>query len=199
MREIFNGEIKFDHGEDTGFYVPNHKVIRDSVYPKNINGTCGFTAACIVLDYWNKTRGGYIPDKFLEGGNLKTTGFTLQDQLRQYSRYNKSWAKTITDAINSLCRAYNLPGKAYYTLGSIGVKEYIQKGRPAIVFGWLNSGVDIKSIDSKPLRHIFHAVTVYGREKKNYITHYGWKGYEKVLLKKSVIGSVTLFNPDVKM
>ncbi|CAG5521685.1 hypothetical protein [Streptococcus pneumoniae] len=177
-------------------YIPRYWHIKNAIYPKNENGTCGYTAACLVLNYWNKVKGGYVPPEFLDGSDLKTSGYTLQDKLVDYGGSNDSWGKTIRDAINQLCSDYSISGQAHYRIGKIGVSSEISNDRPAIIFGWLTSNPSPASVNTAARGKVFHAVTAYGTSGAYFICHYGWEGYEHVKLDGGLIGSCTLYNPD---
>lgn len=177
-------------------YIPSYGYIKNAIYPKNIDGTCGYTAGCLILNYWNKVRGGYVPSEFLNGGNLKTDGYTLQDKLVDYGGSNDSWGKTIRDSINQLCSDYSISGQAHYRIGNIGISSELSNNRPGIIFGWLTSNPSPASVNVTPMGKIFHAVTAYGTSGAYYICHYGWKDYEHVKLDGGLVGSCTLFNPD---
>lgn len=182
-------------------YVPSSSYIRNAVYPKNIDGTCGYTAACILLNYWNKVKGGYVPSEFLDSnGNLKTTGMTLQDKLVKYGGSNDSWGRTIKGAINQLVKEYSLKGTAHYGILSWGdLSGQIRSGKPVILFGYLPSSPQPASVDKmEPMGvrgKVFHAVLGYGLKNDMYICHYGWSGYEHVLLNAGIVGSNTRFDP----
>lgn len=175
-------------GSKGSFYIPDHEIIKYCKYPKNINGTCGYTAACILLNYWEKRCGGYIPEKFLKDSQLKMDGNTLQDELRNYSKFDRSWARSISHATNKYLRRYGLKGRASFNFFSIGIEKSLLRGCPVIAFGYIKD-------ENKKNKYIFHAVTIYGKYKDKYICHYGWRGYEEVLLEKRIIGSTMLFNP----
>lgn len=68
-------------------YVPAPSYIWDAAYPANLEESCGYIAACLVLQYWNRRNpsAGVVPSQFLDSsGQLKTTGYTLQDHLLSY-------------------------------------------------------------------------------------------------------------------
>ena len=68
----------------TNKYIPNYKYIKNAIYPANENNTCGYTAACLILNYWHKVKGNVIDSSFLDSnGNLKTTiGNSLAQKTR---------------------------------------------------------------------------------------------------------------------
>ncbi len=180
----------------TNSYISNYGYIKNAIYPENEDGTCGYTAACLILNYWNKVKGGYVPSEFLDGSDLKTSGYTLQDKLVEYGGSNESWGKIIRDAINQLCSDYSISGKARYRIGKLGVLSEISNDRPAIIFGWLTLDPSPASVNSTSGGKVFHAVTAYGTSGLYFICHYGWEGYEHVKLDGGLIGSCTLFNPN---
>ena len=68
------------------WYIPGWTYIRWAIYPTNKHDTCGYTAACLLLNYYNNLpgplQGKMIPKEFFgPNGKLKTTGYTLQDKL----------------------------------------------------------------------------------------------------------------------
>ena len=177
-------------------YIPGYGYIKNAIYPGNEKGTCGYTAACLVLNYWNKVKGGYVPPEFLDGSNLKTSGYTLQDKLVDYGGSNDSWGKTIRDAINQLCSDYSISGQAHYRIGNLGVTSEISNGRPAIIFGWLTKYPSPASVNVAARGKVLHAVTAYGTSGSYFICHYGWDRYEHVKLDGGLVGSCTLYNPN---
>lgn len=50
----------------TNKYIPNYKYIKNAIYPANENNTCGYTAACLILNYWHKVKGNVIDSSFLD-------------------------------------------------------------------------------------------------------------------------------------
>lgn len=44
----------------TNKYIPNYKYIKNAIYPANENNTCGYTAACLILNYWHKVKGNVM-------------------------------------------------------------------------------------------------------------------------------------------
>ena len=176
-------------------YIPNYGYIKNAKYPANTNGTCGYTAACLVLYYWHKVRGRIIPSTYLDSrGRLLTSGYTLQDKLLSYGNSNSSWGKTIRDVLINYCTEHGVRATSYYYIGKIGVSDSINNGRPAILFGWLPSNPSPASVSTNSTRgKVPHAVTAYGTNGNYFICHYGWSGYSHVLLNGGLIGSCTLF------
>lgn len=179
-------------------YIPNGGYIRFAKYPPNECNTCGYIAACLVLFYWHKTNGGIIAPEYLDNGWLRTTGTTLQDKLLTYGSSNSSWGKTIRDVLISYCSDRGIAATSYYYVGKLGVTSSINAGRPAIIFGWLTSNPSPASVASADAvqGNVFHAVTAYGQNGRYFICHYGWSGYEHVLLDEGLVGSCTLFQLD---
>ena len=176
-------------------YILNYEYIKNAKYPANANGTCGYTAACLVLYYWHKVRGGIIPSTYLDGnGQLLTSGYTLQDKLLSYGNSNSSWGKTIRDVLIAYCNERGIAATSYYYIGKIGVANSLSNNRPAILFGWLTSNPSPASVSTDSTKgKVFHAVTAYGTNGSYFICHYGWSGYSHVLLDGGLIGSCTLF------
>ena len=179
-------------------YIKGADWIRYANYPPNINGTCGYTAATILLSYWHN-RYRYkkiIPEQYMETKeSIKTTGYTLHDKLRSYGNSNSSWAKDIKEALNAYCKEYNVNGKAYYFFGKIGATDELKKDRPVILFGSLPNVAGKGKVN--------HAIVAYGIMKKGtsryYITNYGWNGYKynHVMLDAGLIGSNTHFKLNI--
>lgn len=175
------------------YYIPNYTYIRDAIYPKNENETCGYTAACILLNYWHKKKGNVIASTFLDAkGNLKTSGYTLQDQLLSYGKTTSTDGEKISNVINKYCEEYGVNATArYYWLNWDAFAE-VNSGRPVIVFG-------LFPLEPEPasLGNTKHAVTAYGTRRSGsggyLIVHYGWSGYEHVLLDPTLMGSSTQF------
>lgn len=176
-------------------YIPNYGYIKNAQYPPNENGTCGYTAACLVLYYWHKVKGGIIPSTYLDSnGQLLTSGYTLQDKLLSYGSSNSSWGKTIRDVLISYCTDQGVGATSYYYIGKVGVSNSLSNGRPAILFGWLTSNPSPASVSTDSTKgKVFHAVTAYGTNGNYFICHYGWSGYSHVLLDGGIVGSCTLF------
>lgn len=171
-------------------YIPNYTYIKDAVYPKNEDGTCGYTAACLILNYWHNVAGNIIDSDYLDDdGNLLTEGETLQDKLLKFGESNSSWGLTIRDVLIDYCNERHISATSTYYLGNIDMFAEIGRGRPIIVFGLL---------PSNPTRGtIKHAVTAYGTPTSglivSLIVHYGWEGYEHVILDAGLVGSTTQF------
>ncbi|MFV8483405.1 hypothetical protein [Mycoplasma sp. Z473B] len=186
------------------YYIKGYENIRDASYPANVNGTCGYTAATILLYWWHKKLGDIIPDKFIspDGGLLKY-GYTLQDELLSIGRDlgydNSSWGKPMRNILVEYFKR-NVPNHGatswYYLLRTYLWGE-IDRGRPAIAFGSFYGNPP--SVYADTTNHdyggkVFHGVVVYGYSNSNYICHYGWEGFEEVYLHVKAMGSVTFLN-----
>lgn len=56
-------------------YVNNYQYIRDAVHPSNYDNSCGYIAASIILQYWDKTmHKGTVRSQFYDNNdNLNDT------------------------------------------------------------------------------------------------------------------------------
>lgn len=121
----------------TNKYIPNYKYIKNAIYPANENNTCGYTAACLILNYWHKVKGNVIDSSFLDSnGNLKTTGNTLQDKLLSYGKSNSSWGLTIRDVLIDYCNEYGVAATSTYYVTNFDIFAEVGRNRPVIVFGY---------------------------------------------------------------
>jgi len=196
QRSVRSQDIQayFTQTRATNTYITNSNYIRYAVYPANVNGTCGYTAACLILNYWHKSVGGVINSAFLDSsGNLKTTGHTLQDQLLSYGNSNGSWGKTIRDALIGYCNDYGVSATSTYYVTNWDIFAEVGRNRPVIVFGSFPSD----PLSSSSRGSISHAVTAYGKSTEWWgsmlIVHYGWSGYEHIILDSGLVGSSTQF------
>lgn len=183
--------------EPKNFYIENYEFIKNGVYPENNNGSCGFVAASIVLDYWEKTmyKGTVLPQYLDKNGNLNDTkeydpDTNLRDKLVEFNDGTRdSWAKPVRDALLKYAEYANLSCIAGYYFFDINMKSEIRQNHPVIVFGKLphaHTGEIIK-----------HAVTAYGLDTNNNpIVNYGWgdEASSEVVLADGMIGSVTTFH-----
>lgn len=169
------GKIKIGNKE----YIDNYEYIRDTSHPSNYDGSCGFVAASIVLNYWDKTvHSGTVLSQYLTSkGELNDTGGTyspstnLKDKLVQYNNGKTGAAAVeVSEAMNKYCSDNGIKGSANWYIGKIGLESSLVLERPAIVFGWLS--------DPRGGWNKAHAVTVYGTENTwwggYYIANYGW-------------------------
>ena len=175
-------------------YIPNYKYIKNAIYPANENNTCGYTAACLILNYWHKVKGNVIDSSFLDSnGNLKTTGNTLQDKLLSYGKSNSSWGLTIRDVLIDYCNEYGVAATSTYYVTNFDIFAEVGRNRPVIVFGYFPDSPGQVHSRGK----VFHAVTAYGTSTSGLVTklivHYGWSGYSHVTLDGGLVGSSTQF------
>jgi hypothetical protein len=172
-------------------YITRSDYIKYAIYPENTNGTCGYTAACLVLNYWHQLYGGVIPSEFLDdGGNLRTNANNLQDKLLSYGTSDSSWALSIRDVLIDYCNDYGVSATSSYALLGVGVDSELENNRPVILFGSL---VDVSSSTQKYINHAVTAYGIYLGADQRYIVHYGWKNYEEVLLDANIVASNTKF------
>ncbi len=162
-------------------YIDNYEIIRDSVHPENLHGSCGFVAASIVLNYYDKTVSkGIVASQFKDdSGELITTKYyseetNLKDKLVAYNNgVEDSFANTVSAAVNKYCADYGVHGQANWHLLTFGVASSIQQNKPAIIFG---SYPRVDTAD--PNDKCNHAVTVYGYDKRWWtgycVVNYGW-------------------------
>ncbi len=168
------GKIKI--GDKT--YINNYEYIRDTKHPSNFDDSCGFVAASIVLNYWDKTvhSGTVLPQYLDDNGELNDTGdnyspsTNLKDKLVEYNGGKKrSTAVSVSKAMNKYCKDNNIKGTARWTVFDTGLQTVLALEKPAILFGWLN--------DPRDGNDFCHAVTVYGTEDTwwggYYIANYG--------------------------
>lgn len=181
-------------------YIPNSHYVSTTVHPENIYGNCGFVAASLVLNWWDKTQKWCIPSKFREAdGNLvKRTRahdnkYDLAEHLVKLNNgENASWGLTVRDTLVRYCQEIGVGATIAYYLGSIGLAAEINAGRPGILFGSLPDVEFNRGI-------LAHAVAVYGVENhwwgSNFIVNYGWNSPKSnaVILNGWLAGSVTTF------
>lgn len=185
----------------TNWYIPDYTYVKDAVYPPNASGTCGYTAACLVLNYWHNVEGGVIDSSFLDNnGDLITTGSnTLQDKLLSYGESNSSWGLTIRNVLIDYCNEYGVAATSTYYVTNFDMFAEVGRGRPVIVFGYFpGTPTPVQASNQEQIRgNIFHAVTAYGTSTTGLITklivHYGWTGYNHVTLDGGLVGSSTQF------
>ena len=176
-------------------YIPGWNFIRRTVYPINKYDTCGYTAACLLLNYYHNQpgplQGKVIPKEFLDyKGKLSVTGYTLQDKLIQYANNSSSWGWSIAKVLNHYFEEYGIPAKAHFRLFRVGAFRRIKSGMPLILFGNLPREKDETGWKNR----LNHAVVAYGLNytkgrTPRFIVHYGWKNREFNVLMNEVIGS----------
>ncbi len=180
----------------TNEYIPNYTYIKNAVYPANVSGTCGYTAACLILNYWHNVEGDVIDSEFLDSDGDLLIGeddYTLQDKLLSYGGSNSSWGLTIRDVLIDYCTEYGIAATSTYYVTNFDIFAEIGRDRPVIVFGYFpDTPTQVQSRGS-----VFHAVTAYGTSTTGIISklivHYGWSGYSHVTLDGGLVGSSTQF------
>lgn len=187
--------ISAQSAKATNEYIPDYSYIKDAVYPPNKDGTCGYTAACLILNYWHNVEGNVIDSAFLDSKGDLLTGsddYTLQDKLLSYGDSTSSWGLTIRDILIDYCNEYGIAATSTYYITNFDIFAEIDRGRPVIVFGYFPN-------DPTPVTRgkVFHAVTAYGTSTNGtlskLIVHYGWNGYNHVILDGGLVGSSTQF------
>lgn len=194
-RDSIQARIAAQSATATNKYIPNHSYIKDAVYPPNVDGTCGYTAACLILNYWHNVNGNVIDSEFLDSdGNLLTgsNDYTLQDKLLSYGGSASSWGLTIRDVLIDYCNEYGIAATSTYYITNFDIFAEIGRKRPVIVFGYFpNDPTQVTR------GKVFHAVTAYGTSTSGTLTklivHYGWDGYNHVTLDGGLVGSSTQF------
>lgn len=194
-RNSIQAQISAQSTQATNDYIPNYGYIKNAVYPPNESGTCGYTAACLILNYWHKVEGNVINSAFLDSnGNLLTgsNDYTLQDKLLSYGDSASSWGLTIRDVLIDYCNEYGVAATSTYYVTNFDIFAEIGRDRPVIVFGYFpNNPTQVTR------GNVFHAVTAYGTSTSGLLTklivHYGWDGYSHVTLDSGLVGSSTQF------
>lgn len=194
-RESIQARISAQSAKAKNEYIPSYSYIKDAVYPPNEEGTCGYTAACLILNYWHNVEGDVIDSAFLDSNGDLLTGsddYTLQDKLLSYDGSASSWGLTIRDVLIDYCNEYGVSATSTYYVTNFDIFAEIDRGRPVIVFGYFPN-------DPTPVTRgkVFHAVTAYGTSTSGIlsklIVHYGWDGYNHVTLDGGLVGSSTQF------
>ena len=194
-RNSIQTQISTQSTQATNEYIPYYSYIKNAVYPPNVNDTCGYTAACLILNYWHKVEGNVINSAFLDSnGNLLTgsNDYTLQDKLLSYGNSASSWGLTIRDVLIDYCNEYGVAATSTYYVTNFDIFAEIGRDRPVIVFGYFpNNPTQVTR------GNVFHAVTAYGTSTSGLLTklivHYGWDGYSHVTLDSGLVGSSTQF------
>lgn len=182
-------------------YIDNYTYMRDATHPYNYDNSCGFVAASIVLNYWDKTvHDGVVNEAFKDtNGDLNSTScyspsVNLKDKLVSYNNgVFTSWAKDVAEAVNKYCNDYSVEGSASWHIGKAGLETSLFKEQPAILFGYIP---DVSSNN-----YITHAVTCYGIDETwwggYYIVNYGWGDkYAETSLGFGFAGSTMTFSLD---
>lgn len=92
------------------------------------------------MNFWNWTNPSknLIPSTYLDSyGNLKTSGYTLQDKLLSYGYGDATWGRNIRDALIDYCNEVGVSATSAYYIGMIGTTSELQNNRPVIIFGAL--------------------------------------------------------------
>jgi len=194
-RNSIQTQISTQSTQATNEYIPYYSYIKNAVYPPNVNDTCGYTAACLILNYWHKVEGNVINSAFLDSnGNLLTgsNDYTLQDKLLSYGNSASSWGLTIRDVLIDYCNEYGVAATSTYYVTNFDIFAEIGRDRPVIVFGYFPNNPTPVTRGS-----VLHAVTAYGTSTSGLLTklivHYGWDGYNHVTLDGGLVGSSTQF------
>lgn len=180
-------------------YVNNYQYIRDAVHPSNYDNSCGYIAASIILQYWDKTmHKGTVRSQFYDNNdNLNDTliyspNTNLKDKLIQLSGGTpESWGQPVRDALIAYCDEYGIGASSSYYIGKFGLDSELAAGRPAIIFGALPKVQAGSGLGN-------HAVVAYGIQNEwwggYYIVNYGYNSnYAEVSLGFSFVGSVCFF------
>ncbi len=189
---------------DNGMLIDNFEIITQERHEDNNTGACGYVAASMVLNYWNKTMyKGTVKDDYYEKDGQLYNGIKVDRRLEyKLMSYNnnegESYPWSISDALNKYCDEFQICGAADWCVLSFPIKDTINKGEPIILFGALP---DLKSGGLIP---IAHAVVCYGYRNINFQTYYyvnyGWEEkYNEVLINPGLlVGGATSFslNPD---
>lgn len=197
-RDCIQAHFSAQSTDATNEYIPNYTYIKDAVYPPNVDGTCGYTAACLILNYWHKVKGNIINSAFLDSNGDLLTGsddYTLQDKLLSYGDSASSWGLPIRDVLIDYCNEYGVAATATYYVTNFDIFAEVGRGRPVIVFGYFpNEPTQVTR------GKVNHAVTAYGTSTSGLstklIVHYGWRGYSHVTLDGGLVGSSTQFVPN---
>jgi hypothetical protein len=185
----------------TKYYINNYEIIKNAKHPSNFDNSCGFVAASLILDYWDKTmhRGTVMDCYYDDNMNLIDTkriynpSINLKDKLVELNEGAKeSWGKTVRDALISYCKYANIGAYSAYYFLDFNIKSEIMNNRPVIIFGELPNPSDNYNL-------MAHAVTCYGIvttiRGDFYIVNYGWGSeYNEVSINDVFIGSITTFN-----
>ncbi len=179
-------------------YVDNYQYVKDCVYPRNYDNTCGFVAASVILHYWDKTvHDGVVDAAFKDPvmGDLNSTDYyspstNIKDKLVNYSGTNASTGRIVSEAVNDYCEDYGIQGSASWSLFGFGIADSLRNNRPVVIFGYLphvqNGGM------------LMHAVVCYGYHNYgygiDYVVNYCWTNYDEVILNDPIIGETMYFS-----
>ncbi|MCD8194943.1 MAG: C39 family peptidase [Coprobacillus sp.] len=189
-------------------YINNYEYIKYGGYPSNVDGSCGYVSAALVLHYWDQTmHEGTVPSEYKgENGELTDTGKTkdiehnLKDKLINYIDDSEnpkasSTGRSVSKALNAFCSDYGINGKASWGLFGTGAVDELKADRPVILFGRLPNA---SSFDGS---YVNHAVVAYGYKKSNgstyYVTNYCWNvngmNYVEVIFAPTLLGTTCKF------
>lgn len=186
-------------------YIENYQYISQlENFGENIEGTCGYIAAAIVL-YYNYMQ---FDTRFIDSEHLCPEG-GIKDSLHQELRSigqslgigNSTWAADIA-AVMEEYTENRVPEATHYYMAlstSLNIDLCFADNKPVILFGnfQLPTGGSGK-----------HAVVAYGYRQhtelwfntRYYYVHFGWEGYGMVQLLDNVftnpIGSMYNMNPE---
>lgn len=177
--------------------------------PTGTKGICGYVASAITLAWYDTYKNGKVIDdttyttyargyKVFAGNpdayTFSGTGYkmTLSYNLWHYCSPDPndnggSYPWTIRSTINDYLHNHREISSltAYETLvpSTATMKDYVDLGKPAILFGKLSkTGTD----------KMDHAVTVYGYSGDSLIAHFGWENYSEVVVSGTWGGAVTI-------
>lgn len=147
LKRGIKGATPYSISNGNKTYINNYQYIRDAKHPTNYDGSCGFVAASIILNYWDKTmhKGTVLPQFLDTNGDLNDTSAydpntNLKDKLVELNggKGNEdSWGKVVRDSMISYCEYANLAASSAYYFGKIGLDNELSNNRPAIIFGAL--------------------------------------------------------------
>lgn len=162
-------------------YINNYELIKNAKHPSNYDNSCGFVAASLILNYWDKTmHRGTVMDCFYDYNmDLNNTedkynpSINLKDKLVELNGgIKESWGKTVRDALISYCNLANVGAYSAYYFLDFNIEKEILNNRPVIIFGELPNPSDNNN-------YFAHAVTCYGIlttiHGYFYKVHYGWE------------------------
>lgn len=159
-------------------------ILSSHIYPNN-EGICGWVAGSILTRYWHGRSSSrkLLPSKFRDGSNM-TRSPNFASYLRG-SGGNDTWAPNLHDRLVWNAKKQGVEHVSSWAFGKLGVFSEVRNSWPALVFG-------VFPVSSK--RKGGHAVVAYGETKGGaLITHYGWTGYDDIVLNSGLVGSNTRF------
>lgn len=191
--------LSYEVGNKT--YIDNYQYIRNSKHPSNLDGSCGYVAASLILYYWDRTmHEGTVRPQYLDSNgqmidtkDTKDPVHNLKDKLVELAGGEaSSWGLPVRDALIAYCNEYGISASSTYYIGKFGLDSELRNDRPAIIFGALPDENNNNGL-------INHAVVAYGIQHEwwggYYIVNYGWNNKTaEVSLGFGFVGSVCLFN-----